>query len=283
MKYTVVSPVKNEAKYIKHTLDSVAAQTEKPNEWIIVDDGSTDNTLAILQEYSAKHDWIKVLESKTQLEARSGGSKVVRAFNKGFRAITDHSYDFIVKLDGDLALPENYFETVIKTFTQNPKVGICGGYILNKTDSGLVKEIEIDYHVRGAFKSVRKTCFDEIGGFKEIWNWDGIDMMEAMMRGWETKVFDLSVVHFRPTSTAYNPYKFHFKDGRFAFKLRTNILLLILRTIGRLKKKPFLISSLLYFIGYFFAMIRLEERIIEKDVGAFTNKFHINRILGTKL
>lgn len=279
MKYTIVSPVKNESAHIEHTLKSVIKQTVLPMEWVIVDDGSTDNTLQIIQDFASKHEWIRVVENKTHDEARSGGSKVVRAFNRGFSTIDDHSYDFIVKLDGDLKLPENYFETVIETFIQNPKVGICGGYILNKVGDDLIKEIEIDYHVRGAFKSVRKTCFDEIGGFKEIWNWDGVDQMEAMMRGWETKVFDLPVIHYRPTSTAYNPYRFHFKDGRFAYRLRVNFSLLLLRMGGRIKKRPFLISALIYFLGYIYAMIRREEFIVGKDVGDFTNKFHTKRIL----
>ena len=279
MKYTIVSPVKNESAHIEHTLKSVIEQTVRPMEWVIVDDGSTDNTLQIIQDFASKYEWIRVVENKTHDEARSGGSKVVRAFNKGFSTIDDHSYDFIVKLDGDLKLPENYFETVIETFIQNPKVGICGGYILNKVGDDLIKEIEIDYHVRGAFKSVRKTCFDEIGGFKEIWNWDGVDQMEAMMRGWETKVFGLPVIHYRPTSTAYNPYRFHFKDGRFAYRLRVNFSLLLLRMGGRIKKRPFLISALIYFLGYIYAMIRREEFIVGKDVGDFTNKFHTKRIL----
>jgi glycosyltransferase involved in cell wall biosynthesis len=279
MKYTIVSPVKNESAHIEHTLKSVIKQTVLPMEWVIVDDGSTDNTLQIIQDFASKHEWIRVVENKTHDEARSGGSKVVRAFNRGFSTIDDHSYDFIVKLDGDLKLPQNYFETVIETFIQNPKVGICGGYILNKVCDELIKEIEIDYHVRGAFKSVRKTCFDEIGGFKEIWNWDGVDQMEAMMRGWETKVFDLPVIHYRPTSTAYNPYRFHFKDGRFAYRLRVNFSLLLLRMGGRIKKRPFLISALIYFLGYIYAMIRREGFIVGKDVGDFTNKFHTKRIL----
>ena len=264
MKYTVISPVKNEGKYIKNTLDSVIEQTIIPNEWIIVDDGSTDNTLEILNEYSNKFNWIKIIENKTHSEERSGGSKVVRAFYKGYNSIINHEYDFIVKLDGDLKLPNNYFETVIESFKNDPKLGICGGYILNKVGEELIKEIDIDYHVRGAFKSVRKVCFKDIGGFLEIWNWDGLDLMEAMRKGWKTLVFDLPVIHYRPTSTAYNPYKFHFKDGKYSYKLRTSLGLFILRSIGRIKKKPYFICSAMYFFGYCYAFIKMESFIINK-------------------
>jgi len=283
MKYTVVTPVKNEAKFIRFILDSMIGQSILPEKWIVVDDGSTDNTLEILKEYSKKYNWISIIENQTHQEERAGGSKVVRAFYKGFDSIKEHNYDFIVKLDGDLKLPINYFEKVIQTFKANPKVGICGGYILNKIGNDLIKEIDVDYHVRGAFKSVRKECFIEIGGFQEIWNWDGLDLMEAMRKGWETKVFDLPVIHFRPTGSAYNPFKFHFKDGKYAYKLRSSILLHILRSLGRLNKKPYLLCSIIYFFGYFYAFFKQEKLIIDKELGRFSNKFHTKRIINLLL
>ena len=97
MNYTIISPVKNEGKFIKNTLDSIVNQTVKPKEWIIVDDGSTDDTLEILKKYASKYNWIDIIENKTHSEERAGGSKVVRAFYKGYDSIQEHNYDFIVK------------------------------------------------------------------------------------------------------------------------------------------------------------------------------------------
>lgn len=57
-RYLLLSPCRNEADYMRRTLDSVVAQTQKPTLWVIVDDGSSDETPAILAEYAAKHDWI---------------------------------------------------------------------------------------------------------------------------------------------------------------------------------------------------------------------------------
>ena len=58
--YCLISPARNEAEYIKQTLDSVLGQTVLPKRWIIIDDGSTDDTPAILAEYAAKHQFIEV-------------------------------------------------------------------------------------------------------------------------------------------------------------------------------------------------------------------------------
>lgn len=278
MKYIIVSPVKNEANHINLTLDSVINQSIKPVEWVIVDDGSSDETLSILNEYQEKYSWIKVYKKDNYNEERSGGAKVVRAFNYGLKKLKCLDYDFLVKLDGDLKLPERYFEEVINTFHSDEKIGICGGYILNKYGDKLIMEGKLDYHVRGAFKSVRKQCFEEICGFKEIWNWDGMDQMEAFRLGWKTKVFNTPVVHYKPTSSAYNPIKFHFKCGLNAYKLRNNIILVLLRALGKIKTKPIILTPIIYLLGYIYAFIIQEPKLIDKELGQFTNKFHINRI-----
>ena len=280
MNYTIISPVKNEGKFIKNTLDSVINQSIKPKEWIIVDDGSTDDTLDILKKYASNHKWLKIIENKTHSEERAGGSKVVRAFYKGYDSITDHNYDFVVKLDGDLKLPENYFETVIVNFKKNPKIGLCGGYILNKIGDDLIQEGPIDYHVRGAFKSVRKQCFEEIGGFSHVWNWDGLDEMEAMRLGWQTLVFDLPVIHYRPTSGAYDYRKQNFKHGIEAYKTRDSLILTIIRLLAKSAKKPHL-SGFYFFKGYLSGFFKREPRVISKELSKFTNKFHLNRIIKT--
>jgi poly-beta-1,6-N-acetyl-D-glucosamine synthase len=278
MQYSIVSPIKNEEKFIKKTIDSVINQTVRPKEYILVDDGSTDDTLSILESYAQKYDWIKVVPHNTKSQERAGGSKVVKAFYFGYNTITNHDYDFIVKLDGDLELPINYFEKIIEEFKADSKVGICGGYVMNLIDGELVQECEIDYHVRGAFKSIRKDCFDQIGGFKPLWNWDGLDEMEAMFRGWKTKVIELPVTHFRPTSGAYDPVQFNIKDGIDAYKLRSHFVLTIIRTLVRLKRKPYFIAGISYFYGYICAFVKREKRDIDKPLAKFINKFHFSRI-----
>ena len=59
--FLIISPCRNEAAYMRRTLDSMVAQTLKPTLWVIVDDGSTDETPAILAEYADQHDWIRVV------------------------------------------------------------------------------------------------------------------------------------------------------------------------------------------------------------------------------
>lgn len=281
MNYLVVSPVKNEALHIEHTLNSVMRQTVLPQKWVVVDDGSTDNTLDLLQRAAVMAPWIAVVQKRNQAEERSGGAKVVKAFYSGL-ATVDHSvYDFIVKLDGDLELPADYFEQVIAAFEADPAVGICGGYILNKYGDAFIREASNDYHVRGAFKSVRTKCFDQIGGFMETWNWDGLDEMSAMYHGWKTKVLEVPVKHFRPTSQAYNPYTHALKSGTEYYKMRADFFLTLVRFGIRLPKKPYIGGAFCFLYGYLKAFVNHAPKTVDRDLGRFINRFHYKRIFSS--
>jgi hypothetical protein len=103
--------------------------------------------------------------------------------------------------------------------------------------------------------------------------------MDAMLKGWTTKVIDCAVIHFRPTSGAYNPIKFHYKDGYKAYKLRSSVRLTFVRSLVRLMDWPYLISGTVYMAGYLHAFVKLEDYIVEKKIARFTNQFHLKRIM----
>ena len=84
--YLIISPGRNEAEFMRATLDSVIAQSIPPRKWIIVDDGSTDESPAILAEYEAKYDWIEVI-TREDRGRRAVGSGVMDAFYAGFDTI----------------------------------------------------------------------------------------------------------------------------------------------------------------------------------------------------
>src|SRR6056297_2889296 len=126
-RYLIVSPCRNEAAYMRHTLDSVAAQTVRPALWVVVDDGSTDATPEILAEYAAAHDWIRVVK-KPDRGHRAVGPGVIEAFYDGLDTVGDLSpYLAIGKLDLDLDLPERYFEILIDRMVADPRIGTCSG------------------------------------------------------------------------------------------------------------------------------------------------------------
>ena len=103
-RYILISPCRNEADFMRQTLDSVVAQTERPACWVIVDDGSTDETPRILDEYRRQHDWSRVVTRRDRGH-RAVGPGVIDAFYAGYETIDPNAYDYLCKLDLDLRLP----------------------------------------------------------------------------------------------------------------------------------------------------------------------------------
>lgn len=274
----IVTPAKNEAKYIRQTIESFVQQSVLPKEWIIVDDGSTDKTCSIIEEYLPSNKWIKLIKNNKYHENRSGGAKVVQAFEIGYKNISASQYDFIGKFDADIVLPKDYFQKILAEFRDNQSLGLCGGQIFNKFDDKLVLESSANYHVRGALKLYRRLCFEQIDGYSRVWNWDGLDEMKAMHIGWNSYSINIPVIHLRPTSSSYNPYRHAYKSGYEARKMRSSFFLTVIRSVSRLFHKPFLLNSFLYLCGYLIAIAKKEPFHIDKDLGRFINSFHKNRI-----
>lgn len=279
MRFLVITPARNEADFIRNTIKSMVSQKLKPALWVIVNDGSTDDMAEIVESYTAQYSWIKLINKQTSQEKRTGGSKVVRAFYHGYSLFKNTEHDVVVKLDADLTLPEDYFQKVSEEFETNKKVGLCGGYCMIDKGGEMIREHSHNYHVRGALKAYRKECWEAIGGFKETWNWDGIDGMHAMYKGWKVKVLDLPVIHHRPTSAAYEPKNHAFKSGFEAYRTGNDLFLTLIRSIFRLKSKPFIIGSAYYIKGFLAAKRSNEQKIVDEGLARFIRRFTYKRLL----
>jgi glycosyltransferase involved in cell wall biosynthesis len=201
MKYYIVIPAHNEEAFISLTLQSLVSQTVLPAKVVVVNDNSTDKTAQIVLDFAKEHSFI-TLVNKTSEAIHLPGSKVIQAFQKGFETL-DAEYDLIVKLDGDLILPDNYFETIIEHFQKDEKIGMAGGFAyIEKNGDWILENLTDKDHIRGAFKAYRKKCFLDIGGLKPAMGWDTVDELLSKFYGWKV-VTDarLIVKHLKPTTT----------------------------------------------------------------------------------
>lgn len=204
MKIIIITPVRDEEDYIKVTIESVLRQTLLPYRWVIVDDGSTDNTGAIIQTFAYKMPFMQYVRINDR-GYRMPGQGVVEAFYAGFKTIEGLDYDIIAKMDGDLQFERETFEIIANRFLDEPKLGITGVVRYERmTPQDPLKRIVVGKgHVTGAFKFYRKRCFEDIGGLVPRAGWDGIDVVKARMKGWETgEIESLKLFHLRPTGTA---------------------------------------------------------------------------------
>jgi len=205
LKYYVVIPAHNEEAFLEETLSSLSKQTLLPQKVIIVNDNSTDGTEGIIDTYCKTYGFYQKLNTSSSKE-HLPGSKVINAFRKGLDLLDD-TYDFIVKLDADLILPTNYFETIASVFKEDPKIGLAGGFVyeLDSNRNWTLNHPMNKKHVRGAFKAYTKACFKSIDGLKSAMGWDTVDELLTQYHGFEIETMDeLKVKHLRPTGNAYN-------------------------------------------------------------------------------
>ena len=161
MKYYIIIPTYNEEKFIALTLQSIVEQTVLPSKVVVVNDGSTDKTEEIIQSFCDKYSFISLV-TKTSEAIHLPGSKVIQAFQKGLETLDDN-YDIMVKIDADLIFPSNYFETIIKHFQSDERIGMVGGFCyIEKNGEWILENLTDKDHIRGALKSYRKDTFKKL-------------------------------------------------------------------------------------------------------------------------
>ena len=277
MNYYIIIPAYNEEKFIALTLQSIISQTILPTKVVVVNDNSTDNTSEIVQEFAQKHSFINLI-NKTSEAIHLPGSKVIQAFQKGIETL-DNNYDFLVKLDADLILPDNYFETIIKHFLSDNRIGMVGGFAyIEKNGNWMLENLTDKDHIRGAFKAYRKKCFLEIGGLKSAMGWDTVDELLCKYYDWKIKTDDsLIVKHLKPTGANYNKTA-RYKQGEAFYSLGYGFWITAIASVklAFLKKKPLLFLD--YLSGFFKAKSSQKQLLVTNDQAQFIRKYRWNRI-----
>ena len=275
--YLVVSPCRNEAEYMRKTLESMVVQTLRPVLWVIVDDGSTDETPAILADYAAEHDWIKIV-AKPDRGHRAVGPGVIEAFYAGLETVTDLSpYLAIGKLDLDLDLPAKYFEILIDRMVADPRIGTCSGKPYIRRGDALVSERRSDDMSVGMTKLWRTTCFDAIGGVVREVMWDAIDCHKARQLGWRAISWDepeLRFEHLRPMGSSQTSiYTGKRRHGFGQYFMGTDPLYFAATAAFRAMEPPYVLGGLSMLQGYFGAMLKGERRLDDPELIKFIRAY----------
>ena len=281
MKTVLITPFLNEETVIGDLIKSVIAQELQPAKWVLVDDGSSDNSVNIIKKITKDKDWISLVQLDHKSQKRSIGAKIINAFNSGLATISINDYDIIMKLDADLILPENYIKEITRQFTKNPSIGLCGGVcgLVEKGEIKLERKTNLD-HVRGALKAYRRECFQEIGGLVNRMGWDSVDEYKTRYKNWEVKVLpDLMVTHLKETNIKTGYTRASFKNGIMLYTIRFDFPLLMTNVLKRFIWKPYIIQGLAILFGYCYAFLFREEKIIDKKLGKFIRKYRYSKIV----
>jgi glycosyltransferase involved in cell wall biosynthesis len=265
--YLLISPCRDEAQHMRRTLDSVVAQTARPARWVIVDDGSTDDTPAILADYARRHPWIEVV-AKPDRGARAVGPGVIEAFYAGLDHVRPDweagAFPFLCKLDLDLDLPARYFETLLARMREDHSIGTCSGKPYIRRGGRLVSERRGDEMSVGMTKFYRAECFREIGGFVREVMWDAIDCHKARQMGWRAVSWDapdLRFEHLRPMGSSHlSIYEGRRRHGFGQYYMGSDPFYYAATCLFRMAEPPYVLGGLAMAQGYLSAWARRAPR-----------------------
>ena len=275
MKFLIIIPTHNEEKNILFCLESLKKQTFRDYKIVVVNDGSTDQTQTIVNEFAAAHPDFEI--KNLEKSEHQPGAKVVRTFNKGLEMVDLKDFDIICKFDADIIFPENYLKKIHDVYENNPKAGMVSGIVKIKKSvfenklafdfrdekkQWVFENISSKNHVRGPIKSYRKECFQEMNGLRPVLGWDNIDVMLAKKHGWEViTIKDLWVKHLRPTAYKYKNQKAE-KLGEYFYNIGLSLPLAVISS-GKSSLKNRSIAEFLLTMKSF--LIQKGERNLSKE------------------
>lgn len=276
-RYLLITPCRDEAEYARRTLDSVTRQTIPPALWVIVDDGSRDETPQILAEYAARFDYVRIIRREDR-GRRSVGPGVIDAFYAGYETVDSNDFAYIGKLDLDLDLPAHYFETMIQRMEENPRIGTCSGKPYFPNEKGeLVSEACGDEMSVGMIKFYRTECFHEIGGFVREVMWDGIDCHRCRMLGWIACSWDeleIRFIHLRPMGSSQKGiFIGRMRHGFGQYFMGTSLAYMTASALYRMTRPPYFIGGLAMWWGFVKSMLQRRKRYGDREFRRFLNRY----------
>lgn len=278
-KYVVISPVRDEERYVEQTILSLISQTTKPERWIIVDDGSQDSTVDIIHKYEKQYSWIQLIRLERNTTRQPGGA-VITAFNEGYKLVEDEDFDFIVKLDCDLRFDPDYFEKLFSKLQPDMKIGIVSGIYLEQSDDHWIPIDMPPYHAAGASKIVRNECFRQIGGFIPARGWDTVDEIRAQTMGWKTCHFkDVIFYHLKTEGAGIGQVRTNIMHGEIFYLTGGSKLFFAFKVLHRMFfGKPFLVGGMMMIWGYWLAFVSKRNLLVTEQEALFYKRLLNKRL-----
>lgn len=280
-RYVLVTPARNEEKYIGLVLESMITQTHRPERWVIVSDGSTDRTDEIVSRYQRDYDWIRLIRMPDQRD-RSFAAKV-QCINAGLKELNDLDFEVVGNLDADISFEPDYFEFLMGKFASNPELGVAGTPFVEGGRHYDYRFTNVE-HVSGACQLFRRECFKSIGGYVPI-KGGGIDwtaVTTARMKGWKTRTFtEKTCLHHRQMGTgSATQLRALYRHGQKDYYLGGHPMWQLFRSLYQMTRSPRLIGGLCLLSGYVSAMVRGVKRPISDELVRFNQAEQMARLKG---
>jgi glycosyltransferase involved in cell wall biosynthesis len=187
LKVSLVAPVKNEADSIECLMESVAAQTRRPDEMIIVDGGSEDGTPEIVEEWLSRRslsDWGRVARAD---EATPGKGRNI--------GVANAKYDWIAFTDAGIRVEKHWLERLIEVAESDDRIDVVYGGCEPAADTFFERCAALAYVAPKRLRDgrlmrgpvipsslIRREVWEGVGGFQDLRAAEDLIFMEAVER-----------------------------------------------------------------------------------------------------
>ena len=279
-RYVLVTAAKDEEAVIGEVIERVVAQTAQPLAWIIVDDGSSDRTAAIVLAAAARHPWIR-LSSSGERGGRNFGSQY-KAIQAGCAAIAHLAFDYLAVQDADQAPGQaDYYEAALRFLDETPAAGMASGMVHERASGRwMPRASNADGSAAGS-AVFRRACFDGMGGYSPLVHGgsDWLAQLRARMAGWTVATLPaLQLLHYRPSSSAGGLWRGRFREGVMDASFGSHPLFELLKCGRRLGMRPVVVGALLRLGGYAFGSLARRDRVLTVEETAFLRAEQVDKM-----
>lgn len=280
--YVIITAARNEAAYIGRVIESVLCQAALPLAWVIVSDASADGTDGIVERYANNYSWIRYLRRSIRSE-RNFANKI-HAFDMGYAAVKDLPYDLIGNLDADIELPPEYYSELLARFAGDASLGIASG-LKDETRAGVVRANRFNSaaSVPHSAQLVRRTCYEQIGGYLPLENGgeDWCAEVTARMLGWNTITFpEIRATELRDAAGEGPVLARRMKEGKMDYSMGSLPAFELIKCMRRVREHPYVIGAMTRLSSYCLQSIRMAPRPVPPEVIRSLQKEQRERLWG---
>jgi len=235
--YAVITPARNEATRLPRLAASLAAQTVRPERWLILENGSSDDTFRVAMEIARTAGFVEVLRMREPEMPPDRGAPVVRAFEAGIQHL-GKAHPTIMKVDADVTLASDYAQRTLEAFAQDTRLGIASGACYEERGGEWRRRSITSEIVWCAARAYRQVCLEQLLPLEKRLGWDTIDIAKARVNGWKTRLIaGIPFRHFRLEGERDGADGAAWENtGRSCYFLGYRPSYVLLRAIGRARE-----------------------------------------------
>ncbi len=217
MNYLLLTVVRDEAKHLLQAIEAIRKQTQLPELWLIVDDGSQDGTSDILA--SIKEKWLVTIRcQKRPPKSLMHYSQLLADYANHIAKLAaqrELSWEALAVVDGDSVPEPDYFTALAAVLGKDENMGIVSGELVES--STMRKTSHRHDNPWGAAVIYRRECLEAIGGLSPTQSHNSVEIALVQARGWRTGINDeVCFEHLRPMGSSGGWYRGHTEMGSAA-------------------------------------------------------------------